>query len=153
MERYSTPDQDPFLIPVWEDQPPFYRADLQFHGVEHRGDSYEGRVFLNQPEADPGSPLEVEAGYAGSYYVFGHGPCFGDDGHCHVPSGPIHPFDYRSPHPLNPQLMVVTVTEALYRLIENGTPEFHVTVVPVTARGEGAGNVLQFEELSLVTYD
>ncbi len=151
MDRYTT--SEPFAVPVWEDQPDFYRADLQFHAVEHRGESYEGRVFFDQPDASPGTEREFDAGYAGSFYVFGHGPCFGDEGHCEVPPGPIHPFDYRPPHPLNPQLMVVVVTEALKRVIAEGKPEFEVTVVPVDAHGESIGDVLFFEELSLVTYD
>jgi tyrosinase len=153
MERYATPDDKPFAVPVWEGQPDFYRADLHFHRVEHRGDSYEGRVFFDRPEAGAETPLETGNGYAGSFYVFGHGPCFGDEGHCEVPAGPIHPFDYRAPHQLNPQLMVVTVTEALRRVIEEGRTEFHVYVVPVAGPNEPAGDVLRFEELSLVTYD
>jgi hypothetical protein len=153
MERYTTPSEEPFAVPVWEDQPGFYRADLRFHGVEHRGDSYEGRVFFDVPDAGPERPPDPDAGYAGSFYVFGHGPCFGDEGHCEVPNGPIHPFDYRPPHPLNPQLMVVTVTEALQRVLESGRSEFHVSVVPVVGPEDGAGDVLHFSELSLVTYD
>ena len=151
MERYTT--DEPFAVPVWEDQPDFYRADLHFHRIEHRGDSYEGRIFFNATDAGPETPTTPEAGYAGSFYVFGHGPCFGDEGHCEVPQGPIHPFDYRPPHPLNPQLMVVTVTEALRRVIEGGHSEFQVTVVPVVGPDEAAGDVLRFTQLSLVTYD
>lgn len=153
MDRYRTAPEQPFAVPVREGRPDFYRADLHFHRVEHRGDSYEGRVFFNQPEADPDTPAEAEQGYAGSFYVFGHGPCFGDEGHCEVPAGPIHPFDYRPPHQLNPQLMVVTVTDALRRLVEGGHSEFQVSVVPVVGPGEPAEDALHFEELSLVTYD
>jgi tyrosinase len=151
MERYTT--EQPLAVPVWEGQPGFYRADLQFHGVAHRGDSYEGRVYLDSPEASPSTPMEPEAGYAGSFYVFGHGPCYGDDGHCEVPQGPIHPFDYRRPHPLNPRLAVVTITDALRRLIDAGASEFRVTVVPSNVRDEDVGDLLHFDELSLVTYD
>jgi hypothetical protein len=153
MKRYSTDGNEPFAVPLWEDQPEFYRADLHFHEVEHRGGSYEGRVYFDAPEAGPETGRDPQAGYAGSFYVFGHGPCFGDEGHCDVPSGPIHPFDYRPPHPLNPQLMPVTVTEALKKVAEKGKSEFHVSVVPVTAKGEPAGDVLHFKELSLITYD
>lgn len=151
MERYTT-DQA-FEVPVWEGQPGFYRADLHFHGVQHRDDSYEGRVFLDSPQANPATPLEIESGYAGSFYVFGHGPCYGDDGHCAVPQGPIHPFDYRRPHALNPRLAVVTITKSLQRLIDSGAREFTVTVVPSNVRDEEVGDTLHFERLSLVTYD
>jgi hypothetical protein len=153
MERYSTPEDRPFAVPEWEGQPGFYRADLQFHGVGHRGDSYEGRVFFDAPDATPETPLDLDAGYAGSFYVFGHGPCFGDEGHCDVPPGPIHPFDYRSVHHLAPQMLAVTVTGAVKRVVEAGKSDFGVTVVPTTVRNEEVGDILHFERLSLVTYD
>jgi hypothetical protein len=151
MDRYTT--EKPFEVPVWEDQPTFYRADLHVSGLEHRGDYYEGRVFLDTPDADPGTPLEAESGYAGSFYVFGHGPCYGDEGHCEVPKGPIHPFDYRRPHGLNPRVAVVTITDALRRRIDSGAKEVGVTIVPSNAHDEDVGDTLHFERLSLVTYD
>lgn len=143
----------PFAIPLWEGQPRFYRADLHLDGVDHSGDSYEGRVFLDNPEAGLSTPREIEHGYAGSFNVFGHGPCFGDEGHCDVPTGPIHPFDYRRPHPLNRQLMVVTITAALLHKIDAGASEVHVTVVPADGNDEDLGNILDFKRLSLITYD
>ncbi len=151
MDRYET--KEPFAVPVWDGQPSFYRADLQFHRIEHRDDYYEGRIFFDAADASPETPKTPETGYAGSFYVFGHGPCYGDEGHCKVPAGPIHPFDYRPPHALNPQLMTVTVTEALQRVIEGGGSEVSVTVVPSNPQNEDIGDVLFFERLSLVTYD
>lgn len=151
MERYTT--EKPFELPLWEGQPGFQRADLHFHGLGHRGDSYEGRVFLNSPEASASTPRELDSGYAGSFYVFGHGPCYGDEGHCEVPQGPIHPFDYRRPHPLNPRLAVVTITDALRRIIEGGGKAAEVTVVPSNVHDEDVGDVLHFDRLSLITYD
>lgn len=151
MDRYTTPT--PFPVPVWEGQPSFYRADLRFLNVEHRGDSYEGRVFLDNGDANPGTQRDLDSGYAGSFFVFGHGPCYGDEGHCDVPQGPIHPFDYRSPHQLNPQLMVVTITAALKRAAEAGKSEVAVTVVPTNARDEEVGDALFFDRVGLVTYD
>jgi hypothetical protein len=151
MERYTT--AEPFEVPIWEGQPSFYRADLQIHGLKHNGDSYEGRVFLDNADADPRTPCELESGYAGSFYVFGHGPCYGDDGHCEVAAGPIHPFDYRRPHPLNRQVAVVTVTEALRRAIDDGRSAVGVTMVPSNVHDEDVGDTLDFERLSLVTYD
>jgi len=151
MERYRT--SEPFAVPVWEGQPDFYRVDLHFNGVEHRGGSYEARVFFDNPEATPNTPRDPESGYAGSFYVFGHGPCYGDEGHCEVPAGPIHPFDYREPHQLNPQLMVVTVTDAMRRAIDAGNREVEVSVVPTDAHNRDIGDVLHFERLSLITYD
>jgi hypothetical protein len=152
MNRYTT--KKPFRVPSWEGQPEFYRAVVQLHGVGHRGDSYEGRVFLATPDAHPGTPTELDAGYAGSFYVFGHGPCFGDEGHCDVEQGPpIHHFDYRRPHSLRGQRMTVDVTDALRRLIAQGAEEVGVTIVPSNAHDEDVGDALHFERLSLVTYD
>lgn len=145
--------QTPFPVPSREGQPAFKRADLRFLGVEHRGDSFEGRVFLDQPDATPETPRDPDSGYAGSFYVFGHGPCFGDDGHCQVPQGPIHPFDFRRPHPLNPELHAVDVTDALGRALQDDKSEVNVTVVPTNARDEDVGEILGFERVGLVTYD
>jgi len=150
MEHYTTPE--PLLVPVWADQPPFRRADLIFDGVSHRGDSFEGRIFLTD-QADATTPKDPQHGYAGSLYVFGHGPCFGDDGHCHDPGGPIHPFDYRRPHPLTAQVHVVQITEGLRGLAQTQAQNVHVTIVPTTAKGEPAGDVLFFDQLTMVTYD
>jgi tyrosinase len=149
MDHYRTPE--PLRMPAWPDQPPFKRADLIIDGVSHRGDSFEGRIFL-APNADATTPKDPEHGYAGSLYVFGHGPCFGDEGHCNDPGGPIHPFDYRRPHPLTPQVHVVQITDALRRLAE-AQSEVHVTIVPTTPKGEPAGDILSFDRLTLVTYD
>lgn len=51
----------------------FSRADIRFEGVEQAGPAYEARVFLNNPEADAGTPRTAEHGYAGSFHVYGLG--------------------------------------------------------------------------------
>jgi hypothetical protein len=153
MDRYVTEQGQALAIPLEDGQAPFFRADLEFHGLDHRGDSYEGRVFLNNPEAGLDTPTDPENGYAGSFYVFGHGPCYGDEGHCEVPEGPIHPFDYRQPHPLNREVIVLPITEALGRVVESGEAQLRVTVVPTNVHDEDVGDVLSFERLTLVTYD
>jgi tyrosinase len=147
MERYTTPQ--PFRTPRWDGQPSFARADLVFDGVGHSGESFEGRIFLSA-DADAATPKTADHHYAGSLYVFGHGRCFGDPGHCEIPSGPIHPFDYRRPHMLVPQVHVVRITEALRAIADD---EFVVTIVPTTGKGEPAGDVLSLSGVSLVTYD
>jgi hypothetical protein len=62
----------PLPLPVQLEETDFERADLVFYGVEHSGPSYEGRVFLDAPDADGNTPLDSASGYAGSFYVFGH---------------------------------------------------------------------------------
>ena len=150
-ERYTTPR--PFAVPVRDGRPSFARADLRFLGVSHRGESYEGRVYLDNPEATPATGKDADAGYAGSFHVFGHGPCFGDEGHCDAPAGPIHPFDHREPHALHSKLFAVSITEALKSAVTSEKTEVGVTVVPTNGRDESVGELLSFERVGLVTYD
>jgi tyrosinase len=152
---------EPLELPAHGVEADFVRADLQFHGVDHSGLSYEARVFLNQPDADLETPPEPgdKGGYAGSFHVFGHGGCFGDVGHCDVPTD-RNPNDRRLPHPLTPHTKTVIVTEQLRRLRDHtDTGQLTVTVVadvyglgdlPV---GRDASEPLLFDSISLVTYE
>jgi hypothetical protein len=131
----------------------FARADIEVEGLDHSGSSYEGRLFLNNPDADAATPTTAETGYAGSYYIFGHGGCFGDAGHCDVL--PRVPYDPRPPHPLWPIRKVVIATDAIRRAAATG-PTMSVTVVPVLLSTNDvvpADEVLpQFEQISVITY-
>jgi hypothetical protein len=143
-------------LPHFETGVSFQRADLEFIGVDHSGPSYEGRVFLNAPNANVRTPRELGAGYAGSFYIFGHTHCWGDEGHCDVPPGPLHGYDRRPPHQLVPQRHVLEVTEEIQALIEGRSSTFTVSVVPVVRDKDGSREdrgVLAFERLTLVTYE
>jgi len=149
MDRYVSEELE---LPASEGQPPFTRADLIFHEVDHSGESFEARIFLNAPDADEHTPTTSETGFAGYFYIFGHGGCAGEEGHCEVPENPDDTDDLRLAHPLRPATKPVVVTEALRALTE---ARFTVTVVPVMPGAEGPrrGDLLFFEELELVTYD
>ena len=41
----------------------FTRSDIEFLGVDHSGSSYEGRVYVNNPDADETTERTPEAGY------------------------------------------------------------------------------------------
>jgi len=132
----------------------FYRADLEFHGVDHSGATFEGRVFLNNTSADEKTAKSRETGYAASFYVFGHGGCFGDVGHCDVPKS-RRPFDLRRPHPLTPAEIRVNIKEALKVVILAKKSEVHVTVVPVVMAGNDKcdlENVFKFQSYDIKTY-
>jgi tyrosinase len=131
----------------------FTRADLVFYGVEHRGPSFEARVFLNTPEANVDTELNLESGYAGSFVIFGHGGCFGDSGHCEVPPEARDPFDKRPPHGMAPLTKLVEITDALKRARGAGDT-IDVTVVPVqpSRRQARQADVLFFTGLRLLTY-
>jgi hypothetical protein len=149
MDRYVS---DPVELPAVEGEPEFERADLIFHGIDHGGDSYEARVFLDRPDADEATPLDLEHGYAGSFFIFGHGGCAGDEGHCDVPEDQTDPDDLRLAHPLTGATRQVIVTEALRRVSDES---FTFTVVPVLPGADAPRreDVLAFESVELLTFD
>ncbi len=134
----------------------FARAAIEFHGLDHSGASFEGRVFVNNPEANERTELTVENGYVGSFFIFGHGGCYGDVGHCEV-SGEQRAYDPRQSHPLTPEIKAVRATQALQQAVTKGE-EIRVTVVPVIASGvekpdtDDVEDVLKFDHLSITTY-
>jgi tyrosinase len=128
----------------------FARADLTFYDVDHSGSSFEARVYLDNPGASLETPRD-DPSYAGAFHVFGHGGCFGDAGHCDVPTGPSDPFDLRPPHQLLPQAKLVVITDALRRILTGGRSEMTVTVVAETP-GERPNDVLAFTRVRLLTY-
>jgi tyrosinase len=127
----------------------FERADLIFYGLDHSGASYEGQVFLDArgvgADADDG-----HRAYVGSFFIFGHGGCFGDVGHCDIPAA-RDPFDLRPPHQLEPALRVLTVTDAVKALLGRGVEAAKVTVNARTADRKEA-DVLAFDTIRLATY-
>jgi tyrosinase len=136
------------------------RADLELHDVEHDGASYTGRVFLawsadgDRPDAD--TPRDAEHGYAGAFHIFGHGGCYGDEGHCDVVARRAH--DPRPAHSLTPALKTVVVTDALRRLLDGrnaSRQEITVTIVPVVTSLNpkcGPEDVARFSSVRLLTY-
>jgi hypothetical protein len=137
----------------------FRRADLVFTGVDHSGMSYEVRAFLNNPEADENTLRSLEQGYGGSFVVFGHGGCYGDMGHCDIPTERRGPHDLRPPHPLEPQTRTISVTEALEHVLRNGEGELtSVTLVPISKDPirENRGlteSLMRFDTVELLTYE
>jgi hypothetical protein len=158
MMATSRYDSGPIPTPTPEQATKFTRADLVFYRVDHSGASFEARVFVDNAEASAETSVE-DPSYVGSFYIFGHGGCFGEEGHCHVPRGPQDAFDLRLPHRLLPHTMSVRITNFLKERLQQGNSKpITVTVIP-TARGlsssqEGAAEeLLEFERLALVTYD
>jgi hypothetical protein len=135
----------------------FKRADVVLHEVDHSGLSYEGRLFFNAPEADASTSINQDSGYAGSFYVFGHWGCLGDEGHCEIPQGRLNAYDRRPLHKLTPYKLAVEVTGTIRRLIEEESArELTITVVPIPApllEDDDTSDVLHFTRLSLMTYE
>jgi hypothetical protein len=128
----------------------FERADLVFYGVDHSGPTYEGRIFIGAKRGLKHGAGVDDPAYAGSFYVFGHTGCYGDEGHCEVPAE-RDPFDFRLPHHLEPGAQIVTVTERIRKLVAAGRPEAKVTVFAHGPDGK-ALKTLDFKRLRLLTY-
>jgi tyrosinase len=140
------------------EQTDFTRADLFLYGLDHSGPSYSIRVFLNAPDADRDTALTDEAGYAGSVTVFGHGGCFGEEGHCD-PRGPVTVFDRRLPHQLEPATRVLICTDAVRRALGQ-RDQLQVRLVPLvrsspfvtTEQREAPDDLLTVAEVALRAY-
>ena len=149
MKRFHS---KPLDLPT--DRERIVRADLVFYGVDHSGPTYEARVFFDNPRATEGTPRDAENGYAGSFTVFGHGGCFGAEGHCAPQDRYVDAFDRRPPHPLTPLTVTVTVTDALARLEKKRARVHVVAVVRKSKMGKspGADGIPPCDSVRLVTY-
>jgi tyrosinase len=128
----------------------FSRADLVFYGVDHSGPSFEARIFIGAKRGIKPSATSEDPAYAGSFYVFGHGDCYGEAGHCDIPTE-RDPFDLRLPHHLEPGMQIVTVTEAVRRLVDAKKAKAAVDVFVHGPTGKDA-KALAFTQLRLLTY-
>lgn len=148
----------PLALPPEQERAPFFAAELLFHGLNLRGASYRAAVFFNAGRVRHNTPEDDEHGYAGAFFLFGKGGCFGEEGHCDPPPRRDR-FDLRLAQQTNPTLRTVDVTEALRRELASGASELVVSVVPELADTAGVKldidteRPLQFESLSLMTYD
>jgi hypothetical protein len=146
MQRFVS---EPLTVPHHERS--YYRADLEFEGLERFGASYVGLVFLENTDAGEATPLSADVGYAARFTLFGHAVCFGDTGHCAV-SERVSPFDRNPEHALTPVNITVEITQALQRV---QAPQVPVTVLAFSTNPEDAErqDILRFARLTLVTYD
>lgn len=132
----------------------FSRADLVLAGVDHGALSYEVRIYLNNKRADGTTERSADFGYAGRFTVFGHGNCFGEDGHCDVPT-PMPGAPLATQHPLIRQRMTVPITKSLKRVCQREGQLRSVTLVPILKgpkRAQEGEAPFAFEDLSLRTY-
>ena len=136
----------------------FKRADLEIYGLDLSTVSYQARIFINNPKATVKTPTNMANRYVGHFTVFGHGGCYGDPGHCDVPTKQ-RMYDYRASHPLTPAYESIEIPKQLHSVLLKNK-EITITIVPiVTALPVVESNdlldlvhVLKFDELRLVTY-
>jgi len=131
-------------------EPTVEKAELEFQNVLHPRSSCEIRVFFNQPDANVSTPTVGNDHYAGSLFLFGHGECPGEAGHCAPDRGPIDQFDIRRPSHVQPFNASVDVTEALQKLA--GANEVSVTLVATDFNGNQLPNPgTDFDGIMLTT--
>jgi hypothetical protein len=129
------------------------RVDVELHRVDQAVPSYEGRIFLQNRDADRDTPRTEEAGYLGAFFVFGKVDCWGEDeGHCHPASG--RKYDRRRPPGRHAKIRVTAPTDRLERLLLKHPGDVTLSIVAVASadRQADAGGALRFGRLSLVTY-
>jgi len=132
------------------------RADVELHRVDLAVPSYEGRVFLNRPDADRDTPLDHDKGYLGSFSVFGKVDCWGEtDEHCEQPDGGR--FDRRRSPTRYGKIRIRTPEGLLRRLAGEADGEMTLNVVAVLPAREDykdydPADVLRFDRVSIVTY-
>jgi hypothetical protein len=134
----------------------FYRADITFYGIDHGGPSFRVHVFFNALGATSETPRTPDEGYVGSFSVFGHGDCFGDEGHCDV-RDPVTAFDRRPPHQLVPTTRVLVATEAVRQYTAGGHRSVHVTAIAevrpsALADPDSTVGELSVDQVALHTY-
>ncbi len=90
-------------------------------------------------------------GYAGFFFILGHGGCFGDSGHCDALKTP-DAFAIGPSPGLAPQTKLVDITDELKA---SSSEAIVVTVLPVSrsAHGPLLIDALGFSSFRLLTYD
>ncbi|MGH2770764.1 MAG: hypothetical protein ACRDJF_09630 [Actinomycetota bacterium] len=131
------------------------RADIEIHGVDQAVPSYEGRIFLNNPDADRNSALNETSGYLGSFFVFGKVECWGEAGHCDEPQR--RPYDRRRPPVMHAKVRITVPEGRLERLIGQASGDPTLSVVAVLPDRKdyqqfSEEDVLKFERLSIIVY-
>ena len=128
-------------------------AILVFQSMAKTKDSYEVRVFFNDDAASEETPVKNNPSYAGTLWIFGHGECIGDLGHCDRPL-PRRDFDQRPPHHLTPYDLTMNVSDSLRAIVREAGSPLHVSVVILDVKGQPApAPDLRFEGLSLEILD
>ena len=135
------------------DENEFDQGLIEFYGVDCTGPSYQGRVYVNNPNADENTPLDEKNGYVGSYYVFGNDGCWGDKGHCDTRFQ--RKYDSRTHSHITPQYMSVDATKKLKECARSKS-KITVTVVPVIGRDQrmsDAKDVIKFQRIRITCYE
>ncbi|HZI69827.1 MAG TPA: hypothetical protein VFD60_01580 [Nitrososphaeraceae archaeon] len=136
-----------------KDENDFYQAVIEFYGVDCTGPSYEGKVFVNNPDADKNTPLDEKNGYVGSYHIFGNDGCWGDKGHCEARV--YRKYDSRKHSHIAPQYKFVDATKILKKYAKSKS-KVKVTVLPRIGRDQNMSDtkdVVKCQRIRLTCYE
>ena len=132
----------------------FKRAHLEIYGIDHFRPSYLSLIFFNDTDVTCDNASPERESFAGSFTVFGHSTCYGDEGHCSSKEE-LRRFDLRRSHPLTKAIKRVNVTEALRREIKNNS-KIDITIVAITYdeedTTEARNSLFDCEGIQLVTF-
>jgi hypothetical protein len=106
-------------------QEEWHRADIVIRTLDRSGFSYEGRVFLNNPDADQNTQLSRECGYVGSYHILGYGGLCPEEFPTERRRNDLRPLQL----PLL-QYKRIVATDIIRSMAQN-TSAFSITLVPV----------------------
>ena len=117
-ETEKTDQPDTLRINIGSLKRDFDDAKLQLLGVRHTEETYQIRVFANNPSADANTLTKPRAGYLGVLTILGHGHCPGAPGHCDVRTTSQFSGDLRTPHHLAPFNLNLNITNSLQKFIK-----------------------------------
>jgi tyrosinase len=127
-----------------------HSVEIRLHQVPQLPLSCYVRAFINQPDANPQTPIHDNPHYAGYLAIFGHGECYGGPGHCDIPPPQAPLFDLREQRlHNNPRNHRIDATACIDKLIEQGASEFQITLVVVGVDGREMRDFLRLESVSL----
>lgn len=124
----------------------FQRAELVIENIDCSGFSYEGRVFLNNPDANEETPMSTEYGYAGCYHILGYGGVLQDDFEVERSVFDSRPFRSVLNHKR------INVTDIL-KLMSRNTNVFVISIVPILPGGANVSNseiVVKLDRIGIV---
>jgi hypothetical protein len=113
------------------------QADIVLDGLEQAGDSYELRIFVNDPAATADTERSTHAGYAGSIHIYGYGGML--------------PEQEGEPEPRMPMTRRQIATEVV-RAAAAEAPEMTVTLVPVAYGGSETEALLEKVQVSVLVH-
>ncbi|MBV9957240.1 MAG: tyrosinase family protein, partial [Acidobacteria bacterium] len=125
------------------------RAEIRLHKVQYSTAAGAFiRVFLNEPDADVGTPTRGNDHFVTQIATFS-GECIGGPGHCDVPTEERRKFDLRPRHRKTPGNFHIDATETISKLKAQGETDFHINLVVLDIDGTPKPNALWLDAVSL----